>query len=339
MRKMRVVQIGLGHDHATSVFNSLLKQSDIFEVVGFAVPECEKEQYADRIAEYKEGRGLPYYEMDALLSLPELDGAVIETEEQNLTKYAFLAAEKGLHIHMDKPGGYDLSEFERLVARVKEKRLAFSLGYMYRFNPKIKECFEKIDRKELGEVFSVEAQMNVAYSNKKRQWLIDQGFPGGQMFFLGCHLIDLIYRLQGEPIEVIPMNCATGYYGIDATDFGMVAYKYPHGISFAKSCSMECGGFRRRQLVICGTKGTFELKPLEALTEERDMLYTDMHEIYHKDGGLAPGTYSRSEYFNRFDDMMKHYASVALGEKENEYTYDYELGLFKLILRSCGVIS
>ena len=35
--------------------------------------------------------------------------------------------------------------------------------------------------------------------------------------------------------------------------------------------------------------------------------------------------------------MMRDFAMVALGEKENDYGYDYELGLYKLLLRSCGV--
>ncbi len=335
MKKMKIIQIGIGHDHATSAFNSILKQNDVFEVVGFAVPELEERKYADRVAEYRDERGIPYYSVENILNLDGIDGAVIETEERELVKYATMAALRGLHIHMDKPGGYSLAEFERLIEIVKEKKLAFSIGYMYRFNPKIIECFEKIKRGELGDIFCVEAHMDVAYGSEKRQWLSDMDFPGGMLFFLGCHLIDIIYRIQGEPEQIIPMSCATGYEGIDAVDYGMVAYKYKNGISFAKSCSMECGGFRRRQIVICGTKGTIELKPIEILTDERDMLYSEMYEIYRKSG--MPGMHSRSENFNRFDDMMHRYASVAMGETENEYTYDYELGLYKLLMRSCGV--
>ena len=34
--------------------------------------------------------------------------------------------------------------------------------------------------------------------------------------------------------------------------------------------------------------------------------------------------------------MMKNYAEVALGVKENPFTYEYELGLYKLLLKACG---
>ncbi len=41
MRKIKIAQIGTGHDHATQNFNSILKQSDIFDVVGYARVENE----------------------------------------------------------------------------------------------------------------------------------------------------------------------------------------------------------------------------------------------------------------------------------------------------------
>lgn len=126
---------------------------------------------------------------------------------------------------------------------------------MYRFNPLISEAIARAKSGELGEIYSVEAHMDCVHPPEKRQWL--DRFPGGMMFYLGCHLIDLIYQIQGEPDEIISMNTSTEYKIDGAEDFGMAVLKYPHGVSFAKTCAAEPGGFMRRQLVICGTKGTF----------------------------------------------------------------------------------
>ena len=41
MEKLKIIQIGVCHDHGTSAFNSILKQKNLFEVVGFAVTEEE----------------------------------------------------------------------------------------------------------------------------------------------------------------------------------------------------------------------------------------------------------------------------------------------------------
>ena len=201
---------------------------------------------------------------------------------------------------------------------------------MYRFNPKIQEALAKVKSGELGEIYSVEAHMDCKQPTEVRQWL--QNFPGGMLFFLGCHLIDLIYQIQGEPEEIIPLNCSAGYDGVTANDYGMVVFKYKNGVSFAKTCANENGGFLRRQLVICGTKGTIEIKPLEILVEGG--LYTVMNEAdsaeWHKEWDT-----SKSEVHDRYNDMMHNFAEMVRG-KENPYSYDYELGLYKFILRSCG---
>lgn len=338
MEKLKVVQIGVCHDHGTSVLNSILKQTDFFDVMGFAVTEGElaneKELCEEIISEYRDKRGLKLYTVEEALRIDGLQAVTIETREEYLNKYAISAANLGLHIYMDKPGGWGAKEFEELVSIVRKNGLALFIGYMYRFNPKVIEAMEKIKSGAIGDVYCVEAHMDCEHTAKKRQDLAK--LPGGMMFFLGCHLIDLIYRIQGEPVEIIPMNCSTGYDGVTALDYGMVVFKYPHGISFAKTCANECGGFIRRQLVICGTKGSIEIKPFEVLTDERDCLYTKMRETYRDEGWNSFGKQTKSDYFNRFDTMLTSFADVAMGRKENPYSYDYELGLFKLLLKSCG---
>lgn len=48
-----------------------------------------------------------------LLDHPGLEVVCIETEDCALTKYALMAAERGLHVYMDKPGGVSDEEMER----------------------------------------------------------------------------------------------------------------------------------------------------------------------------------------------------------------------------------
>jgi predicted dehydrogenase len=232
---------------------------------------------------------------------------------------------------MEKPGSPNLSDFERLIATLKEKKLAFSTGYMYRFNPKIIEAIEKAKNGELGKIYSVEAHMSCKHAPVVREWLA--AFPGGMMFFLGCHLVDLIYRIKGEPNEVIPLNSPTGIDGVCTDTYGMAVFKYDGGVSFAKTCADEFGGFLRRQLVISGEKGTIEIKPLEVFGESGQ--YTVSSENYSLEW-VGEWSSSKSELYDRYEAMMCNFAEIING-KENPYTYDYELSLFKLIMKACGV--
>lgn len=339
MRKIKIAQIGIGHDHARFIFDSLLRQSDVFEVIGFCVCEGEEKQY-ERLKEkvYATSKRMTLKE---ILTYPGLDAVTVECNEEILTKYAQLAIEHNLPVHMDKPGSEDAAAFEVLLKHAKDKELIFHLGYMYRYNPAIQRTMKLVREGALGRIYSVEAHMDCLHNSEKRQWL--GNFKGGMMFFLGCHLVDLILQIQGVPDKVIPYNVSTGFDGVTAKDYGMAVFQYPNGVSFAKTCAAEPGGFIRRQLVVCGEKGTIELNPLERYVRHsengKDMI-TVMHEIYKDEamnsGWNLPYDERIMEPFNRYDDMMKSFAMMVCGEKENPYTYDYEILLHRIILCACG---
>ena len=329
MKKIKVAQIGTSiNSHGNSIWKSMIKQQDIFDVVGYAFPENEEVKFPGQMKDFEGYRKLT---VDEILNDPEIEAVAVETEEIYLTKYALMVAESGKHLHMEKPGGIDIEGFEKMIDLLKCRKRVFSTGYMYRFNPKVKEALSKIRNGELGEIYSVEAQMNCTHSGEVRQWL--HNFPSGMLFFLGCHLIDLIYRIQGEPEEIIPLSTSTGFEDVSTDDLGMVVFKYKNGISFAKTCDTERGGFLRRQLVICGEKGTIEIKPLEVAAPGGQ--YTVMNEAQSTDWHKAWHT-TKTEVYDRYDDMMRNFAEMIRG-KENPYSYDYELGLYKLILKSCGM--
>lgn len=328
MKKIKVAQIGTSkNSHGNSIWRSFIKQSDIFEIVGYAFPENEREKFPDQVKAFDGYREMT---VEEILSDPEIEAVAVETEEIYLTKYALMVANAGKHLHMEKPGGTDYNDFEKLINILKSKNLTFTTGYMYRFNPKVKEALAKIKNGDLGKIYSVEAHMNCKHKIKLRQWL--EVFPAGMLFFLGCHLIDLIYQIKGEPIEIIPLSCSTGIDDLDTDDLGMVVFKYSDGIAFAKTSANEPGGFLRRQLVICGEKGTIEINPLEVIKDGGQ--YTVSNENYSLDWHHEWDT-DISDVYDRYDDMMRNFAEIIRG-KENPYTYDYELGLYRLVLKSCG---
>ena len=331
VRKIRIAQISVNrYSHALSIFNSLKTMPEIFDVAGYCLVEGEKERFEKELFVFK---GYPELTLEEILNDPTIEAVAVETEEIHLTKYAIMAAEHGKMIHMEKPGGTSLEDFERLIDLVKTKNLVFHTGYMYRYNPTIREVIENAKNGVYGDIISVEAQMNGCNDKIMRQWL--KAFPGGMMFYLGCHLIDLIITLKGMPDNIYPFNRSTGKDGTTSSDYGLALLEYPSGISFAKTCSAEFGGFERRTLTVVGTKGTVELRPLEWLTKEKANQFTEKI-VY-----TNPDWHTRAEktcgmVHDRYDTMMKGFAAICRGEKTNEYTPDYELQLFKCILKACG---
>lgn len=329
MRRIRVAQIGTSkYSHGNEIFGAISSLEDAFEVVGYAMPENEREKFPDKMKRFK-----PYREMtvDEILADGSIEAVIIETEEIYLTKYALMAARAGKHIHMEKPGGLSLTDFENLIDTVRRNGTVFHTGYMYRYNPAIKDIVTRVKGGEIGDVISVEAHMSGYRGRAQTEWL--KTFRGGMMFYLGCHLIDLVLTLQGEPKRIIPFNKPTGTHESEAEDFSFAALEYEKGVSFVKTTQAEMGGFLRRQLVITGTRGKFEIRPLE-ITVKYPLQYTEYTECKSEDWN-DPGVKHKSEIHDRYSAMMRSFAEMVSGEKNNPYTLDYELTLFKTVLKCC----
>ena len=336
MRKICVAQIGIGHDHSARVLQSMCNQPELFQIAGYAFTEKE-ERHVPVTDDIHEGyrmmevfSGLKKMSVEEIMADSSIEAVVIETEEAELFRYSLLAAQNKKHIHMDKPGSFDLAEYEKILALVRENGTVFHTGYMYRYNPFVQELLKAVQNGELGEIIHVYADMSCSHNAGKREWI--GSLPGGLMFFLGCHMVDLVLQLQGAPEEVIPLNCTTGKAGVRGTDFGMAAFRYPHGVSIVKSSASEIGGFVQRKLIVSGTKKTVRIEPLEEYDGE---IIKARRTTYSSEEWTNEGNHASSLEFTRFEGMMNAFAQMVAGEVKNPYSADYELLLYKTLLKCC----
>lgn len=332
MKKIRIAQIGTSeYSHGCPVFKTLVDCPDVFEIVGYALPENEREKFPEQVKAFE---GYKEMTVEEILADESIDAVAVETEEIYLTKYATMAVNAKKHLHMEKPGGLSLSAFIDMVNTAEKNGTVFHTGYMYRYNPVIVPLLERIDRGELGDIISVEAQMSCAHAEPCRVW--QSTFPGcGMMFFLGCHLIDLVYRIKGEPKTVHPFLGCSDLDGNSVPDNTMVVMDYESGPSFVKTSDVERGGFLRRQLVVTGTKETAVIEPLER-SLGGEMLTTGYRNITGVEWG-ADGERMVSEPYHRYKAMMLGFASFIRGEKKNPYDYEYERNLRRLVQKCCNL--
>jgi predicted dehydrogenase len=334
MKKIRIAQIGINkYSHANTVFKTLTMFPDVFEVVGYALVENERVKCADALFVFD---GYPELSLDEILNDPTIEAVTVETDEIHLTKYATLAVEHGKHIHMEKPGSQNLADFENLIDEVRRRKKVFHTGYMYRYNPFVKQILAEVKAGEFGDIHSVEAHMDCKHlPGQVVDWLAT--FKGGMMFYLGCHLIDLVLQIQGEPDNIVVFNRYTGISPVYSEDYAMAVFEYKNGCSIVKSDASVVGGFAMRQLVVIGSKKTVELKPFEMMTPGKPAreLYTN-RTSFTSEELTDIGVEDRVD-FDRYADMMLSFAKMVRGEIENPYTLDYELKLFKTILKCCGM--
>ena len=338
MKKIRIAQIGINIlSHSTEIFHTIKTHPEVFELVGYALVEDERETCSHKLSELD---GYPELTLDEILNDESIEAVAVETDEIHLTKYALMAAEHGKHIHMEKPGSQDLADFERLISLMRASGKVLHLGYMYRYNPYISSVIERVRAGELGEIFSTETHMSRLDIEKWRAWL--SNFKGGMMFYLGCHLIDLVMQIQGVPEQVLPFNTSTGFNGVTAEDNSLALMKYPRGYSIVRVSGAEVGGFERRQLVVMGERGTIEIRPLEGNLPQderktRFAHFTSKREARFDENGEYVKSESTSEQYDRYTAMILAFGEMVRGEKSNPYTLDSELELYKVILKCCGM--
>lgn len=336
-KKIRIIQIGTGHDHAFAAVDSLTKLTDLFEYLGFVVCEHDEAMYQKQEKHY---RGLRRLTLEEALNRRDVDAVAVETYDHDLVRYAQLFVEKGVPVYMDKPGSQDPNDFDALLKSAKEKNVVLEIGYMYRFNPAVRWAKQIVDSGKIGTVYSVEAHMDCDHDPEKRLWLKD--FRGGMTFFLGCHLVDLILRFQGIPDRIIPFNTATGYGDCPSEDVGMAVFQYPGGISFFKTSALEPGGFLRRQLVICGTEGTIVIEPLEHFVGTWGS-YIDTKATLFLRGDAPRLAWNREGEtvtfppFERYDPLFEEFFKLVSHEKEPDCSLEYESVLHRVLLNACGI--
>ena len=327
MKKIKIGQIGIGHNHGEAKMQAARKFPELFEVVGYAE---ENERWVEKRGENSGYEGLRRMSVEEIIE--SSDAVLVESDVWDLTKYAKMCVDAGKHIHMDKPASGTLEEYKYVLDTAKSKNLTVQLGYMYRYNPAVLKAFEHIKNGDLGEIYSINAEMSTFHTPEFKRWLTN--FGGGVMYILGSHLVDLIVYLLGEPTRIIPFLKRTGMDGIDFEDNNLVVLEYEKALARIFVSSVEVDGYARRQFVVAGSKGTVNICPLEKPIK---MTYSDTSfakgswECAHVEVPVEDNTAN-----GRYDDMIKDFYSYVIGEKTNPFTYEHDYLVQKVISEIVG---
>jgi len=328
MNPIRIGQIGARHEHASGKMEALRRLTDHYEVVGFVPEEGAAEGGASCYAD------VPLMTEEQLLSMPGLQAVAVETDMTELVATAARCVERGLHLHLDKPGGETLEPFRRLLDGCRQRGLALQMAYMYRTNPAIQLCLKAVREGWLGDIFEVHAVMSRWDDDTYRRFLAR--FPGGAMYNFGSHLIDLAVAMLGRPDNVVPFAKATREDGL--LDNGLAVLEYPRATATIRAAIVEADGMQHRRLIVCGTKGTAEVCPLEYPGRyELDPLHVRL--TLREDTPEYPaGTHliNVGVMDGRYEAQLIELARVIRGEITSPFTYEHDLLTHKVILAAAG---
>src|SRR5437762_3546020 len=193
--RIKIGQIGVGHAHATKL--GVYRDSPDYEVVGIVEPDKE---FRERAAQQPAFRDLPWMTEEQLLNVSGLSAVLVETRVRDLLSTAERCIAAGKHIGLDKPAGESLVQYRRLLAAAEKQKLLVQMGYMYRYSPAVIILRQFLREGWLGDVFEVHTVMSKVVPDSDRISLAQ--YPGGIMFELGCHVIDLVIGVLGRPDKI-----------------------------------------------------------------------------------------------------------------------------------------
>ena len=318
-RKIKIGQIGTEHGHASKI--SVYRKSADYEVIGIADRNPTPNQ---QTRSHPAFRDLNWMSTEQLLNHPDLDAVLIETDVHSSLEFAELCINAGKHIHLDKPAGESLPNFERILNAAKEKKLLVQMGYMYRFNPAWLLLKQLHSSGAIGDIFEVQAVMSKVISDADRKAL--STYPGGTMFELGCHLIDLLIDLLGYPSAITPYALHSGPQQDQLLDNMLAVFQYPKATATIKSTALEVEGFARRHLTVCGTKGTVHIQPLD---QPKITLSLDSQtDGYQK--GIQEITFPKP--FERYVSDAEDMAKILRGEADSRWSYEHDLQVQRAVL-------
>ncbi len=251
--RIRIAFLGVSHSHARAKVD-IARRSDRWDLAGVWEPDP---QVAGRF----KADGVALLDRDRLLTDPSIEVVAVESEVRDHAPLTKLALQAGKHVLVEKPPADTMEALRGLLDLAQKRRRILQVGYMWRYHPGINAALEAARQGRLGDVYQVRGTIHTSIAPAMRLELAR--FRGGQMFELGCHLIDPLVRLLGRPERVTPVLRKHGGYQDGLADNTMAIFEYPRALATITSASMHPGAGPLRSFEILGTKGAAVVRPLE----------------------------------------------------------------------------
>jgi predicted dehydrogenase len=321
--RIKVGQIGVGHAHATKL--AVYRRAPDYEVVGVVEPDEGLRKRAGGLPAF---RDLPWLTREQLLNTPGLQAVLVETRVADLLDNAEACVTAGKHVHIDKPPGDSLPKLRGILEAATKQKLLVQMGYMYRYNPGVLLLRDFLKKGWLGEPFEVHAVMGKVVDAPERRELAK--FPGGIMFELGCHVLDVVLSILGKPTTVSGHVRHVSKLDDKLADHMLGVFEFPKALGTVTASAVEVDGFARRHLVVCGTEGTVHIQPLDNPAARV---------AFSKSRGEYKAGYQdvKLPKYERYVADAADMAKVIRGEKPSDFPPEHDLAVQEALLKACGM--
>jgi predicted dehydrogenase len=260
--------LGITHPHV-SVRLDVARRIDGIRLVGVADPDRENQERLRALSAYVEA---PVMMREEVLRSPDVDGVIVEPWTYEMVDYSIACLEAGKSVLVEKPGGSNPADLERLVKAAAKAKGAVQIGYNFRFSPMIDFAERLIDEGVLGKIVQSRVHAAGPAGDSSHRWFNLPNDLGGCFWEDGCHVMDLILHLFGMPKRVTAqISKFANVSGSDSLEDAAVAALEYDGmlLSFDFTAWEANGWLETWEISVFGSEGTLTVQMLP----ERYALY------------------------------------------------------------------
>jgi predicted dehydrogenase len=260
--------LGITHPHV-SVRLDVARRIDGIRLVGVADPDPANQDGLKALSAFVEA---PVMSREEVLASADVDGVIVEPWTYQMVDYSIACLEAGKSVLVEKPGGSNPGDLERLVEASAPAKGAVQVGYNFRFSPMVDFAKRLIDEGVLGRIVQSRVHAAGPAGDATHRWFNLPHDLGGCFWEDGCHIMDLILHWFGMPKNVTAqISKFDGLSGGDSLeDAAVAALEYERMLMSFDFTSWEANDWLETwELSLFGTEGTLHLQMLP----ERYALY------------------------------------------------------------------
>ena len=266
-----VACLGVTHPHTSARTKTMLQTAGI-TVLGAA------DDY-DVIIPFTEAFKIPRRSVDDLLADPDVGAVLVHSKSDAMVDLSIAALNAGKAVLVEKPGGRDVADLDRLVEAVERTGGVCQIGYNFRYSPAVDLAQRALTECWLGTVAQARVHGACSLNEAATSHLNQPEDMGGALFVIGCHVIDLTLHHFGMPdsVNAIVPKLRAAIPGTREDAAGAI-FRYPDKIVTVDFFSWDplpwCETW---QVSMYGTDGVLHAGPLPGRYE---LFLTDAHDGY-----------------------------------------------------------
>ncbi|GIV78940.1 MAG: hypothetical protein KatS3mg050_3334 [Litorilinea sp.] len=255
--KLRVGVLGLTHDHIWGNLRDL-NASPLGELVAAADPNQE---LLDKV-QAEHGAGQVFLSYEEMLDSVELDAVYVFSDNATGAELAVMAAERGLHVMVEKPMAADLEGAVQMLAAARQAGVKLMVNWPFAWWPQLQKALEMARSGAIGQVFSTKYRS--AHAGPKElgctpyfyNWLHDADLNGaGALMDYCCYGAALARTVLGQPSRVTGVvgHLLKDYVTVD--DNAVIVMQWPRAIAITEASWTQIGHLTSYVAVLYGSEG------------------------------------------------------------------------------------